>query len=183
MIVYIYIYIYGSSSTLFLSGSLKSGPTSTSSNFPLVLLLISTTRHMWDVTAVDSQDQHALLLPAYMCVCGSMCGVKGAIHEQLAGVKSGKGMEPCCLWRRVYLCVCERKCVCACACVPICLSLCGSTWHWCGHNKVSVWLLPVRPNCPWGRPFGCGQVTQAVVITGRAARRLYADSNGSNNTG
>lgn len=33
----------------------------------------------------------------YVCVCGSMCGVKGAIHEQLAGVKSGKGMEPCCL--------------------------------------------------------------------------------------
>lgn len=44
-------------------------------------------------------------------------------------------------------------------------------------------FLPATLNYPGGRPFGCGQLSQPVVITGRTTRRLYADSNSSNNTG
>lgn len=112
----IYKCIHGPTSTLFLSGSLKSGPTSTSSNFPLVLLVISTTRHIWDVTAVDSEDQQASTL-----CCTLLCVyVKGAIHEQLAGVKSGKGRASVYDW--VYLCLC----VCVLMCVYMCPHVCHS---------------------------------------------------------
>lgn len=41
-----------------------------------------------------------------------LCGVKGAIHEQLVGVKSGEACAA--VYDRVYLCVCECKCVCEC---------------------------------------------------------------------
>lgn len=47
---------------------------------------------MWDVTAVDGQQASTF------CCTLCVCRVKGAIHEQLAGVKSGKG------WAAVYDC-------------------------------------------------------------------------------
>lgn len=109
-------------------------------NFPLALLLISTQSHTWDVTAVDSPEQRASTLCCALCMCvcvgtPSVCGVKGAIHEQLAGVKSGQS------WAAVYD-ICMYLCVCLShsvrVCVSICLSLWGNTWNWCGHNKVSV---------------------------------------------
>ena len=52
-----------------------------------------------------------------------MCGVKGAIHEQLAGVKSGKG------WAAVYdrVCIYVFVSVNVCARRPICLSARRST--------------------------------------------------------
>ena len=83
------------------------------------------------------------------CVCVCVCGVKGAIHEQLAGVKSGKGraaVYDC----RVYLCVCELKCVCVCVCAPICLSLCASyvTLMWSQQSECLTFTsdtkLPLR---------------------------------------
>lgn len=44
-----------------------------------------------------------------------MCGVKGAIHEQLAGVKSGEGCE------YIYVFVSVKVCLCG---VQTCLSVC-----------------------------------------------------------
>lgn len=59
--------------------------------------------------------QHALL-HTLMCICV----VKGAIHEQLAGVKSGKGRASVYDW--VYLCLC----VCVLMCVYMCPHVCHS---------------------------------------------------------
>lgn len=175
---FIFIYINGSTSTLFLSGSQQSGPSN--SNFPLVLLLISTTRHTWDVTAADGQPS-TLCCTLYVCVCErSVCvsGVKGAIHEQLAGVTLVRGRAAVNDW--VYLCVCEASmCVCTVACPYV--FRCVSTRHGCGHNKVSVWLSQTK--LPWGRPFGFGQLTQLIVITGKTTRSLYANSKKFNSAG
>lgn len=54
-----------------------------------------------------------------MCVC--VCGVKGAIHEQLAGVKSGEGRAAVYDFQCIYVFVSVNVCV-----------------HVCTHMSVTV---------------------------------------------
>lgn len=76
--------IYGSLSTLFLSGSQQSGRNSSQFS-TCVTPYINTEPHVrrHSCGRPRAASQHTL---CSVCVCG----VKGAIHEQLAGVKSGK---------------------------------------------------------------------------------------------
>lgn len=150
--------IYGSPSTLFLSGSQQSGPTS--SNFPLVLLLISTQSHMWDVTAVDGPGQRASTLCCCVSVCmfERVCGVKGAIHEQLAGVKSGKGraaVYDC--W--VYLCV------------FVSVNVCVHWLHVCSHMSVTVRLYLTLM---WSQQSECLTFTSETKLPLRKTIWLWA---------
>lgn len=96
--------IYGSPSTLFLSGSQQSGRTSSQFS-TCVTPYINTEPHVrrHSCRRPRPSSQHTLLhsvcecvLEHRECVYVCVCGVKGAIHEQLAGVKSGKG------WTAVY---------------------------------------------------------------------------------
>ena len=76
---------------------------------------INTAPHVRRHSCRRPASQHALLH------CVSVCGVKGAIHEQLAGVKSGEG------WAPVYDCEYMYVFVSVNVCEPICLSMCGFT--------------------------------------------------------
>lgn len=93
--------IYGSTSTLFLSGSQQSGPTS--SNFPLVLLLISTQSHMWDVTAVDG--------PGTLYVSVGVCVLSERSHTwAISRRKVCRGLCSC-LWPCVFVFVSVIVCI------------------------------------------------------------------------
>lgn len=90
--------IYGSPSTLFLSGSQQSGRTSSQFS-TCVTPYINTEPHVrrHSCRRPRTACQHTLLHSVCVCVgTPSVCGVKGAIHEQLAGVKSGQS------WAAVY---------------------------------------------------------------------------------
>lgn len=85
---------------------------------------------MRDVTAVDGPDRRAGTLCCTLYVCVSVCGVKGAIHEQLAGVKSGKG------WAAVY----DSKRIYVFVGVDVCARAMHTCLHVCTHMSVTVWL-------------------------------------------
>lgn len=135
----IYKCIHGPTSTLFLSGSLKSGPTSTSSNFPAcVTRYINNTPHLrrHSCRQRGPAGQHALL-HTLMCICV----VKGAIHEQLAGVKSGKGRASVYDWVYLCLCVCVYMCphVCHSAAVPD-INVVTTKWVFDFYQRVQIAL-------------------------------------------
>lgn len=83
--------IYGSPSALFLSGSQQSGRTSSQFS-TCVTPYINTQPHVRRHSC-RRPEQRASTLLCSACVCvgkSSVCVVKGAIHEQLTGVKPGQ---------------------------------------------------------------------------------------------
>lgn len=127
---------------------------------------------MWDVTAVDGGARQAWTL------CCFQFGLKGAIHEQFAGVKSTAGRAAVydreCIYVFVGINVCVSPYVCHSAALPdtdvVTTKRALDIYqpHQIGPKEAGVVLAGGR---------------QPAVIAGRATRRPHADSNNSNNTG